>query len=248
MLRPELQLGTRFGRLVVIGLPSKGNRFVRVRCDCGREYGLYTTNLLVAQVTKCRSCAASDRRTPLGTRFDRLTLTGYEMVQSRLYALCLCDCGNTVRTRTEPLRKNKVNSCGCQPGANWQGVGELSKTYFGRLQQNARRRNIEFDITMAELWESLVHQEHRCALTGLPIRLHVHTANPCTASVDRIDSTRGYTTDNIQWVHKDVNMMKRDLSQGRFIELCRAITQTCQGDNPDKHRDEASGEHHPTDG
>lgn len=44
-----------------------------------------------------------------------------------------------------------------------------------------------------------------------------------TASLDRIDSNRGYTQDNVQWVHKDVNKMKMDLNQQIFVELCRAI-------------------------
>ena len=38
-----------------------------------------------------------------------------------------------------------------------------------------------------------------------------------TASLDRIDSSKGYTEDNIQWVHKDVNQMKMDLPEQRFF-------------------------------
>jgi len=49
-----------------------------------------------------------------------------------------------------------------------------------------------------------------------------------TASLDRIDSTKNYTIDNIQWVHKDVNKMKMDFSQEYFIEMCRLVTLTCK--------------------
>ena len=45
-----------------------------------------------------------------------------------------------------------------------------------------------------------------------------------TASLDRIDSSRGYDADNIQWVHKDINWMKQDFSQSEFIAYCRRVS------------------------
>ena len=44
-----------------------------------------------------------------------------------------------------------------------------------------------------------------------------------TASLDRIDSSKGYTKDNVQWVHKDINYIKRDLSDSEFITLCKKV-------------------------
>lgn len=46
-----------------------------------------------------------------------------------------------------------------------------------------------------------------------------------TASLDRIDSSRGYVEGNVQWVHKDVNFMKQALSQERFVELCTLVAE-----------------------
>jgi hypothetical protein len=45
-----------------------------------------------------------------------------------------------------------------------------------------------------------------------------------TASLDRIDSTKGYIKGNIQWVHKDVNKMKWNWNQSNFINWCKLIT------------------------
>ena len=36
-------------------------------------------------------------------------------------------------------------------------------------------------------------------------------------------SNKGYIENNIQLVHKDVNMMKGSLTQERFIELCKMV-------------------------
>jgi hypothetical protein len=63
-------------------------------------------------------------------------------------------------------------------------------------------------------------------LSGLEIRFHKpgekFTAQ--TASVDRIDSSKGYFLDNIRWVHKTINYMKMDLEDIEFLNLCRNIT------------------------
>lgn len=44
-----------------------------------------------------------------------------------------------------------------------------------------------------------------------------------TASIDRIDSSKGYTKDNIQWVHKNVNIMKMDQTMDQFLYICKKI-------------------------
>jgi len=47
-----------------------------------------------------------------------------------------------------------------------------------------------------------------------------------TASLDRINSSKGYTLDNVQWVHKTVNIMKQGLSDEDFKYWIKMI-----GDN-----------------
>lgn len=57
--------------------------------------------------------------------------------------------------------------------------------------------------------------------TGIEICLDA--AHKQTASLDRIDNTKGYTEDNVQWVHKIINKMKSDLTQEDFIMWCKRI-------------------------
>ena len=59
-----------------------------------------------------------------------------------------------------------------------------------------------------------------CALTGWEIDMSYSND---TASLDRIESSKGYTKGNIQWVHSMVNMCKNKYSQDKFIEMCQAI-------------------------
>jgi hypothetical protein len=99
--------------------------------------------------------------------------------------------------------------------------------YFYSLQHSAKNRGLEFNLTLNELWEIFSTQDGKCALSGLEIRFHKpgEKFTTQTASVDRIDSNLGYIKSNIRWVHKDINYMKMDLSDERFLYLCHQILQ-----------------------
>jgi len=66
-------------------------------------------------------------------------------------------------------------------------------------------------------------QNRKCAISGLPIVFGKHNTET-TASLDRIDSAIGYEKDNIQWVHKDVNIMKNIFPLEYFLGMCKKIT------------------------
>ena len=65
-------------------------------------------------------------------------------------------------------------------------------------------------------------QERRCALTNVELVM-TRDRKQNSASLDRIDSTKGYVKGNLQWVHRDVNRMKSDFPQEDFLEWCRKV-------------------------
>jgi hypothetical protein len=77
---------------------------------------------------------------------------------------------------------------------------------------------LPIDITIQKTWELFKQQGGCCALSGLPLDIR-----DGSASLDRIDNTRGYGSGNIQWIHKTLNHMKNDFPQPRFLELCRLV-------------------------
>lgn len=104
------------------------------------------------------------------------------------------------------------------------GIGELSQVYFNSLKKNANKRNIDFKININDIWNKYLEQGGVCALTGKPIFFSRNIKKiEQTASVDRIDSSVGYIKDNIQIVHKNINLMKNTLSNQEFINLCKLI-------------------------
>jgi hypothetical protein len=109
------------------------------------------------------------------------------------------------------------------PPRNWSGCGSVSGGYFSSVKRGALggkgRNPIEFDITIEYVADLLdIAQGGKCALTGMDI-----SVSSKTASLDRIDSSRGYINGNVQWLHKDVNMMKRHYSTEYFVKLCSLV-------------------------
>lgn len=157
----------------------------------------------------------------------------------RLLWLCQCDCGKTKKIRQNSLG-NPTESCGCKRPPKvpsnehylWKGVGEISGWYFSSIGNRSNYHNFKMEVTKEYMWELFLKQERKCALTGLPLKFvqsqRDNKNGEQTASIDRIDSTKGYTKDNIQWVHKDVNKMKNAFPQERFIEICKLVAKTSQ--------------------
>ena len=46
-----------------------------------------------------------------------------------------------------------------------------------------------------------------------------------TASLDRIDSKKGYIKGNIRWVSRSINWMKNDITDEMVWELCKLISE-----------------------
>ena len=157
--------------------------------------------------------------------------------------LCKCKCGRECKIRRSYLLSGRTKSCGCgkknassKTGklsikfaieARRKFIGDLSGALWSRIIHNAKSRKLVVAVTKKESWDLFLEQHKKCALSGLDLYLDPHHSNRkiVTASLDRIDSTRGYVKGNIQWVHKDVNLMKNGFSEKRFKEICKLVTE-----------------------
>lgn len=105
---------------------------------------------------------------------------------------------------------------------------------WANLTRGAKDRNLEVTITINDIWNLFIQQSKRCALTGWDVEF-VRRKAATTASVDRIDSSKGYTLDNIQIVHKKVNKLKMDFSENDFFAMCKAIANNIKHKNIPKN-------------
>ena len=108
---------------------------------------------------------------------------------------------------------------------NFQGYKEISANYYKTCKANAKKRGFDFLITKEDIWNKWIEQNKKCALSGTPLKIerNYQKMKGMTASLDRIDFTKGYTIDNIQWIHKDLNKMKMNYPNSYFIEMCKLI-------------------------
>jgi hypothetical protein len=107
----------------------------------------------------------------------------------------------------------------------WLGCGEISGAYFYNIKNNAIKRRLDFDLTIEYIWSLFLKQNKKCALSGVDIGFSKKNIDKhkTTASLDRIDSSKGYIIENTQWVHKEINRMKMDLNENEFIYWCNLI-------------------------
>ena len=88
-------------------------------------------------------------------------------------------------------------------------------------------RNLEFDIDIDYVMQLLGQQKGKCALTGWDLEFtrggDWDGKNPRGATMDRINSRRGYVRGNIQLVCGMPNVIKSHLDRDAFVELCKAV-------------------------
>jgi hypothetical protein len=171
------------------------------------------------------------------TKVGFLTLKESFMRDGMYFWVCECECGKRVERREDYLRKGKKISCSCQHPrrrkgslhTSWKGCGSISGQYFCHLKSLAKIRGVTFTVTIEFLWNLFMEQDSKCALTGLPLCFHGHKdrmngANQ-TASLDRINSSRGYDDGNLWWIHKDANRMKNHFPLEHYTHICRLVTE-----------------------
>ena len=146
--------------------------------------------------------------------------------------LVQCPHGNTKRRSVSALYNRSTSGClQCGSEQKFKGSNDLSGSYLNTVILGAKKRGLEYNVTPEYLWNLFSTQNRKCALSGLTITLdpkfsmNFKTKNfTQTASLDRIDNTKGYVEGNVQWLHKWVNFMKLDFNQSEFIELCDQIS------------------------
>ena len=142
-------------------------------------------------------------------------------------------CGNITKHRKPDVTRGRIKSCGFQKNlgknnGNWSGYENINGRTVGHYSKMAKKRGIDFNVTIEYLWEVYLNQNKKCPYTGKHLILTPKTGDnrtPINASLDRIDSNLGYIVGNVQWVLKEINVMKHTTSHDEFIKLCNLIVE-----------------------
>lgn len=145
----------------------------------------------------------------------------YNLQRSLKNNSCCRSCNRTELNLFQDKAKDK--------NGQWKGYKEIPYSWFSKYfeRKNPRKRR-RGNISIEEVYNLYIKQDKKCKLSGLNIGFY-DDGNKHTCSIDRIDSLKEYTLDNIQLVHKDVNFMKNRFSNNYFIKICNMISENNKG-------------------
>ncbi len=222
-------------------------KFVYCRCACGKEQRVRLRDIKNLTSTQCKSCAIRNRPLKIpditGKKIGYLTPRDFVFIEKHhkkctrrtRYWNCDCDCGKSALVREFDLILNKRKSCGClhefrsKGHLKFGGYGDINGTVWHNIRRSALRRDIEFKISIEYAWNLFEFQERKCALSGMELSfMERKDCRDNTASLDRIDSSKGYIEGNLQWIHKDINRMKNKYSNDYFVKICDMISKNLE--------------------
>lgn len=102
----------------------------------------------------------------------------------------------------------------------------LDETVHKRVYQAKRRamkKGVEFDLTDSDIIDLYNKQNGKCHYSGIPMEKIPKMDNYYNVSIDRVESHRGYTLDNVVLCCDSVNTMKNAMPRDVFIDICKKI-------------------------
>lgn len=105
-----------------------------------------------------------------------------------------------------------------------KALDKIFKIRLAAAKKRADKKKLDFDIDLDYMYYLWNKQKGLCNISKLPMSfLFRNDKNKYVVSVDRIDSSKGYTKDNVQLVCNIFNKMKLDLSMTEFTTFCKII-------------------------
>lgn len=163
-------------------------------------------------------------------------LNEYHVLKNRRWhSLVLCDCGQEFTTEASHIRTGHTKSCGCSR-VNWmkndgqkynkakklspeQRIEYAKKKIYKSYIQKCRKQDIGFDLSFDEFISYLSEDCVYCGFSNSNEYYGFHYNG-----IDRKDSKKGYTKDNICSCCGPCNYSKLDYSPKEYIQKCKDVT------------------------
>lgn len=232
MKKLTCEIGDTFGNWTIIkkDLPThKGHVRVLVQCKCGKIAEKNLSELKRGRIKGCKNCSARARGKEIiiGDKYKNWTIiSGPHLETDHIIYEARCSCGKTrfiqAKELLDPNHRFQCQKCaqklrGIKAQFANGRIGELCMTKYSKMKRTAAQRKIEFVVSLEELWDLYLQQNRRCAITGDIIN------NINNASLDRINSSKGYFIENVQWVTKQANLSKHVMSMDELYTFCKKV-------------------------
>lgn len=195
------------------------------KCSCGTIKSIDGHALKQGGSTRCRQHPRPDKvRNLVGQTFNNWLVEKWAYRKNKKsHWYCVCQCGYKKIVCLEDLTGGRSKGC---KNCNNDYYEEMSGSFWSTVKRGAITRNLEFTITKNYVWNLFIKQNRRCIFSGIELKfstkINLFDGN---ASLDRIDSTKGYIEGNVQWVDKRINIMKQNMTDNEFIEICKMIAE-----------------------
>jgi len=136
-------------------------------------------------------------------------------------------CGRTDRS----FGKGKAGQCNHCYKIEWEITNPIklrAQRLYGNAQKRCRQKGWSApDFDSAWIYDKIINGY--CEVTGIPFDLYsvtndsVHAKNPWVPSLDRIDSSKPYSKDNVQVVVFMYNVCKAEFNHDDVITFCKSI-------------------------
>ena len=150
---------------------------------------------------------------------------------------CVCDCGNKHITSGESIRSGKSKSCGCnrKTPPNKEKNRELAiwkQLYNSTIQKRNKKWRIKGDISLDDF---IFFSKEPCYYCGLEKSNTAQDRRGWTKNkqisetvikfngIDRVDSSKGYHSNNVVTCCKYCNTAKNTMSEKDFINFIKRI-------------------------
>lgn len=173
------------------------------------------------------------RKIKVGHQFGQLTVIALAPSTKspngtwRTKYLCRCQCGTEKVLAGRNLSGKQIKSCGCLKKRGWNrlpdGESAFNEVFYG-FRQNAKERNFVWALDKRDV-RIIIRQN--CGYCGAPPsnlrNVKTSTGSICYNGLDRIDSTIGYTNDNVTPCCNVCNWMKSNTSVDKFVSHIQSI-------------------------
>lgn len=171
----------------------------------------------------CRKCAyevISEKNSPWNDEQQKILIDNFDKISLSKISKLVGFSKHTVekRAKLSNLKKDR------------QFHHTIPNYIWTNIRNGAKKRGFVFDITIDYIWKIFIKQRKKCALTGCNL-IFSRKRNKTTASIDRIDSKKGYIKDNVQIIHKDINKLKMDFSEEKLFDMCSKIVKNLKNKN-----------------
>lgn len=225
-----INIGTKFGKLTTIELPKIIDKKYSIKClcECGSENYYQSGVLLNGRTKGCMECRRF--KIDIGSIYYDFTIIENNIKienHNQLHIKLKCNKCNNIEllNKCSYSSKSKKFCSKCKKENLDNDI--ICITFLKKIKSNATKRNLEFNIDGKYLSEIYLKQNKKCALTGIDIHIiskSIRTQySNNTASLDRIDSNKGYIKGNVRWVHKSINQLKSDFTDNELLFMCSLL-------------------------